>query len=474
MPRNGAAVWTLLLIGFVAPCTALEPETSAGGASDQAASAGGGPVGSLSAPAPATGEWDAPPPESTVFTVEQLEMLAQQNNPTLRQLSASIAKSRGLRLQVGLYPNPAIGYSGNEIGADAAAGQQGAFVSQTIVTGNKLELNRRVAEWETQSLLWELESQRQRVSNAVRAQFYRTMGAERRVAIAKRLLAVAQTGVTTTEVLLKAGEGTRPDVLQARIQLNEVGVALRNAEAEYEASWTQLIAMVGCPALPAASLAGDLATAPLNFDQTTLYAQLVAASPELRAARARVARARAQIQRQEAQPVPNLEVQAGVAHDFSSDNAIANVQLAAAVPLFNRNQGNIQIARAELHRAAADVRRRELDLQARAAAAIRDYRQAANQVVTYRNEILPAAQENLELTEIGYERGEFDLLRALTARRSFFEANLALVTSEVALREAEIAVDGLLLTDGGLIEVPDSEVGSLVDLGLRDQAISGE
>ena len=415
---------------------------------------------------------DVTPPGAVSF--EQLEALALANNPTLRQVSASVAKGRGLRRQVGLYPNPTVGYVANEIGADSEAGQQGAFLSQTVVTGDKLDLNRNVAEFEIQSLLWELETQRLRVINAVRSQFYRTLGAERRVAAARRLVSVAEAGAEASEQLFDAGQAARPDVLQARIQLNEVRVTLRNAEADYDASRAQLAAVVGCPELPHAPLSGVLEVEPQPRDVDTLHAQLVAASPELQAARARVSRARAQVRRQESQPAPNLEVQVGGTHDFSSGDPIANVQLGLPVPLFNRNQGNVDIARAECHRAMADLRRRELDLRNRAAAALRDYRQAENQVRAYRDEILPAAEENLELTEAGYERGEFDLLRALTARRSFFEANLALISSQVALREADVTLSGLLLADGGLNDVPDSEAGSLVDPGLRDQAISGE
>jgi cobalt-zinc-cadmium efflux system outer membrane protein len=65
------------------------------------------------------------------------------------------------------------------------------------------------------------------------------------------------------------------------------------------------------------------------------------------------------------------------------------------------------------------------------------------------------------------------LLRVLTARRSYFETNLAYVNSLVSLRQADVAITGLLLT-GGLDDVPDAGGGNLQGVGLRDEALSGQ
>lgn len=413
-------------------------------------------------------------PSGGAFTVGDLEQIALANNPTVQQAAAVVAKARGIRTQVGLYPNPTIGYSAEEMGDNGTAGKQGGFISQTFVTGGKLSLSEAVADREIQSLVWELESQRYRVRNAVRAQFYEVLGAQQRVQIAERLLSIAARGSEISEELLEAQQAARPDVLQARIQLNEVRILLQNAHYDYEAAWKQLATLIGQPDMAPAALNGtlDAADAPVR-DFEAAYAELVAASPELQAARARVARARVQIRRQEVQPIPNLQTQVTVAHDNENGDNIASVQVGVPLPIFNRNQGNIQLAVAEYRRALNDVRRLELVLQNRLAVALRDYSKARSQAELYRNQILPTAQENLELTEEAYRQGEFDLIRALTARRSFFETNLAYVSSLVALRQADVAITGLLLT-GGLNDVPDAGGGNLQGVGLRDEALSGQ
>src|SRR5262245_32121249 len=51
------------------------------------------------------------------LTLADLEALALRHNPTLAQAAAQVAASRGKALQAGLYPNPTIGYVGDQIGA---------------------------------------------------------------------------------------------------------------------------------------------------------------------------------------------------------------------------------------------------------------------------------------------------------------------------------------------------------------------
>ena len=56
----------------------------------------------------------------------------------------------GRRLQACRRPNPTVGYVASEIGNDGKAGQQGVFVEQEFIRGNKLELSHDVASREQQ------------------------------------------------------------------------------------------------------------------------------------------------------------------------------------------------------------------------------------------------------------------------------------------------------------------------------------
>ncbi len=403
------------------------------------------------------------------LTIDQLLQMASENNPTLRQAQAIVNKAHGVRAQVGLYPNPTIAYSGMEMGNEHTSGLQEAFLSQTIVTGNKLQLNQEIVDQNIETLSWNAEVQRLRVETDVRSQFHAVLGAQERVQLARELLKIAEDGAKAARELLDAELGTRPDLLQAEIQAHQVGMVLENAEVDLESSWNRLATLVGQPDLPPAPLVGSLEGERSARDFDASYQQLLNSSPEVQAAYARVNLAHARLRRQCAQPTPNLETQFSVGRDNSTGDNYASVEIGIPWPLFNRNEGNIAAATAETHRADQDARRIELQLRDRLSQVYRSYNRARAQVERYETHILPKAREGLEMTEEGYKKGELDFLRALTARRSHFEINLAHVDALVRLRQSEIMISGMLLT-GALEEVPDFEDGD----DSRSQSLSGQ
>ena len=65
--------------------------------------------------------------------------MAEEHNPTLAQAQHPIEAARGRKLQVGLYPNPTVGYKGDEIrDGSYGGGEEGFFAQQPIILGGKL------------------------------------------------------------------------------------------------------------------------------------------------------------------------------------------------------------------------------------------------------------------------------------------------------------------------------------------------
>lgn len=423
--------------------------------------------------ATAVAEPDRAGASSSAFTLADLETMALESNPSLKQLAFVVEKARGIHEQVGLYPNPTVGYFGDEMRDTGSAGMHGGFISQTFVTANKLKLNRDVASWNVQELSWEYQAQRRRVLNDVRLRYYDLLGAQRRLSIADDLLNVAGQGAKIAEQLREAKQASQADVLQAEIDLNEIRIIKRNAEFELQATWKRLAAVLGRSDLPRREIAGALAGAESKRDWETLYGTLLQESPQLQAARSRVHGARMAICRQEVQPIPNILTQTRVGHHLEDGGTMAGVQIGVPLPLFNRNQGTLRVAHGEYQRAIRDAERLELQLRDRLATAYRNFQQAEYQVERYEQDILAKARENLKLTEEAYKGGQLSFLRVLTARRSYFEANLRYIESLIALRQAAVIVDGYVLT-GGLAEVPDVGSGALNGLDQRGQTLSDQ
>lgn len=379
-------------------------------------------------------------------TLDSFEQLAMSSNPTLSELQAKVDAANGRWLQVGLYPNPEIAYSAQEIGNEGNAGQQGAYVQQEFVTADKLELNRNAAAWDVKRVEQELAAQRLRVLTDVRAGFYSLRVAQERVKIAEELHDIAQQAVAKAKELVKVQE---PETVltQAEIEAELALVLLENSRVQQAAQWKSLTSVVGQPDLPQQDVTSELdVTAPQIIFEETLD-RIRRESPELAAAAADVEQTRWAIQRASVQATPNVTWQVGAYYDYGTQQGIAALQMQLPIPVYDANQGGIAEAHANAIAAERAVERVELSLQQRLAAVYQQYEQARQQASRYDGTILKKARRNLDLNRQSFDAGESAYLGVLTAQRSYFQAKLAWLNALEQLWSATVQIEGLLLSD---------------------------
>ena len=388
------------------------------------------------------------PPVEIGLTLDQLEATALASNPSICRAYNLVAAARGNWVQVGLKPNPSVGYEGQQLGSGGLAEQHGVFFGQEIPTGGKLRLNRAVAQGEILVAQQQLAAQRQRVLTDVRSSYYRVLVAQRQVGLAEELIEVADEGSRAVEALFKASEVGRVDVLQSQLESEQAQILRQDARNAYEAAWRELAAVVGVPDLPVQTLLGDPAAPSHELQFEATLSRLLATSPELSGAVADLQRARRAVQRARVEPIPNVTVQ-GLVNWI--DNGIGGkpdggVAISVPLPLFDRNQGAIMRAEREAAAASYAVTQTELDLRSRLAPVYEAYANARNQTERYRKTILPAAEESLELTRKMYGIGETNYIGLLTAQRTFTQTNVNYLDAILRLRQAEVAMEGLLLS----------------------------
>jgi cobalt-zinc-cadmium efflux system outer membrane protein len=400
------------------------------------------------------------------MSLGDFESMAMANNPTLRELAFSSQRAAGYRTQVGLRPNPNVGYQAVQL-ADQSTDQHTAFVEQEIVRGEKLQWNRRVLNEAVRAQNLELDTQRWRVATDIRAKFYLALAAQRRLELIQEFQGVTNTGLELAELRKEAMEGSQIDVLQAKVQKNEIDLAKQQAEVVLAASWRELAALAGVGNLTPARLLGDLPHSVESLDWPTVADDMLQSSPERQVAMARVAQARANLQRQNIQPIPNLTLLMAAGVDNGTNSGMMNVQVGAPIPVFNQNQGNIAAARAEYCRNVLEVERIENSIKARLAEVSAQYDSALAAVTNYAAEILPNAEESMRLAELAYKAGETNFIQVLVARRTYFDSNLMFVQAQGQLAQARAMVDGYVLS-GGLDPINDQSG----DDSLRGQTFS--
>jgi cobalt-zinc-cadmium efflux system outer membrane protein len=261
------------------------------------------------------------------------------------------------------------------------------------------------------------------------------------------LVRIGEEGVRSTEALMKAKEVARGDLLQSRIEADTARVFLERARNRHLAAWRSLAAVVGAADMEPRPLAGDIQDGLPQLTWDDAFARILAQSPQMAGAQTGVARAQAAVSRECAGRVPNLELQGTVQYDHATRDTFATVQVGIPMPIFNRNQGNILRAQAELLAAENEVQRVQLALRQRLAGVFEQYTNARYQAEKYSRDILPNAAESLKLTNSGYKQGEYSYLAVLTAQRTFFRTNLAYLDALRELRAAATTIEGNLLSD---------------------------
>jgi cobalt-zinc-cadmium efflux system outer membrane protein len=376
--------------------------------------------------------------------------MALQRNPTLVQAGAQVQISRGKAIQAGLYPNPELGYVSEQIGADGNAGElQGLFVEQQIVTAAKLDLSRakfaqEVRQGELQAL-----AQQYRVVQGVRVAYYDTLVHQRRLDVQRQLFQMAQEVTTTVRELVNVGQANRADLLQAEVELQRAKAKREAAQRRLNGAWEELSAVIGMPQLATTSLADELDIAQRDrIDRDAALANILACAPQLRFARAEVRRDQIALQRERVEPIPNLNVRAEAGYNFEAPDTVAGVEIGVRLPLFDKNQGTILQAQAELMRAQAEVERIELMLRKRFAETFADYEASLVLADTYGSEALPKAAEIYQLYFESFQNRRAAWPQVLDAQRDYYDLYEEYLENLLDARRAQVQIDTFLVDDG--------------------------
>ena len=397
------------------------------------------------------------------MTVESFLEMADKNNPTLAQAQRNVDRSSQQARQVGLPPDPLVGYSGDHIrGGAYNGGEQGAFFSQVFVLGRKLALRRDVYRAEGRSNELAVEIQRARVHGDVARAFFDALTAQQSVVVHDRLLKVALDAETNSHELERIGQADASAVLMAGIASEQAKIDFVNAQRMFLASFTQLATYAGQAALTPHPLTGSLVEPP-ELDAEGMVVTDMQQSPFVKQAQANVAVAEARLKSARREPVPNLNVKAGEwysGEDLGSTNIQAArstniqagpmsfVEASVQLPLWNRNQGNIQAAQVELERAHQDVTRTQLVTRNRAEPYAQQYQTARFTAERYRTEMLPRARRAYELEVTKYQQMALAYPHVLTAQHMLFTLQLSYLQALNEEWRAAIALQNYTLMNG--------------------------
>jgi len=387
------------------------------------------------------------------YDLDSLLSLASQNNPTLRQARLQVSSQIAKAQQAGLYPNPTLTYVGEQIFVDVpgdtdSPGEfQGGVVSQRFVTAGKLKLSREKYLRRAHVSEHLAVAQQYRVCNDVRLHFYKALAAQQRVTMHHELVKTAEDSSVTIRELFNLGQATRFNVRKSNIAFQKARLDLQRAEHEFNTAFRELSSLMGTE-IAVGSLVGTLSGshAQMSFDDA--LARVIDQSPELLAARAKLAADTTTIRREEVEWIPDVVVSAGSGYNFDAKETVAMADISIEIPLFDRNQGTIEQARADYNRQLREIRRVELSLRMMLASVYGDYAMAYEHATEYRDTIVPEARAAYEELLHSYKANRAAWPDVLEAQQDFTDMRLEQIVYEEQLCRSEVLIHGFLLHDG--------------------------
>jgi cobalt-zinc-cadmium efflux system outer membrane protein len=321
----------------------------------------------------------------------ELQRRAMATHPTIRQAVNAVESARGNAIQVGLPPNPSFGFEADTIGSGGTAGQQGAKYEQLIKTAGKLRLAQAAALMDVVNAQVALRRAQIDLATQVRGAYFGVLVAEENLRLNHALTRFAEAIYKVQVDQVRGAQAAAFEPLALRALAEQARLALTQARNRYQGAWRQLAAAVGDPDLGPIPLAGSASMDDPGFDYGTLRTRIVAEHTDLITAANSVVKARYTLRLAQVTPIPDVSLKLVVQKDYTTPpfNTTANIEVGVPIPVWDRNQGAIKQAGADLARAIDDIPRTRLDLLNKLADAMERYQTSRAQVDVYLKQILP-------------------------------------------------------------------------------------
>jgi len=375
----------------------------------------------------------------TSVTIDDVLKLLEERSPRTLASRASIAVAQADRITAETLPNPSVSYGGVHLVSGLSTGA--VTEHQFVVEQPLLMFHQRQARLD--SAVAGVTAEEARVADvlasrrlAVRSAFATLLSKQEQL----RILQGSVDNIQHVQQLVRgraaAGDRSKYDVVRVEVETDSLRVETMNAAADVEDAAGQLAILLGLPGWSPRAV-GTLDAGNISTDVDALWTTAQQRRPSLVVLQRQQAAARGGLllARRERLPVPAVSGGAQTTRDVTGTSAFFG--LSVPLPFFDKNQGPIAKASAQL--AAAD-----LDLQA-SLAEVRAEIENAALVLTKRRDAWRAFEGTVSdrlpllrrMSEDAYREGSADILELLDASRSLKDFQLARVQQLEAVKLAE-------------------------------------
>lgn len=379
------------------------------------------------------------------YDLAKLEAAALESSRSVLAAREQISAARHAVVSAGAFPNPELEYLSGTQRARGPGGNPGN--ARSVALTQPLDL-----PWRRSARIAAAEAGLTATGAAVRAfeadtiarlrlHFFDVLRREAELKNAREDMAVMESVRSRIALRVETGEAPRFELIKADAEMLNAQKTAQAAGFRVEQARSALRQAVG-GGLPAEfALRGQLRDVPELPPMEGLRRQLQETSPDLARVRAEMVRAQHQLDLERRQRWPSLALKASV--DEDPDVRSSKFGLVVSIPLWDRRNGPVGEAAAQLTRARYELEAQEFSLGQQLEVAVQQYEIAQAQVTALESGIVRQAESALKVAEAAYRFGERGFLEVLDAQRVYRAARAELIAGRYELAAAWVEIERL-------------------------------
>ncbi len=358
------------------------------------------------------------------ISLEEATSLALQANPNIAAALRGREVESAQVMQAATRPNPTLSGQIQDLRSQNRIAS--IILSQQLETAGKRDKRMAAADATVAMADADIAIAKAEISAKTYAAFYQVLAAQQSQTLAQALLQIATTSKATTAKRVLAGKVSPVEETKAKVAEAGLKIDLANANQQLVSAKQRLYSL-WANGLESNKHKNYIAVGELekigNIPTLEALMAQLADSPHLKKAALAITQKQALSNIELSKQTPDITVSLGAQRNEELGGITqAIIGLSIPIPIFDKNQGNLQSAKAREFQSIDEKTALENQLQTELADAYSRRQLQLEASNMYKNDILPGAQSAYDAARKGFEFGKFSYLEVLDAQRTLFQA----------------------------------------------------
>ncbi|MFT5882352.1 MAG: cobalt-zinc-cadmium efflux system outer membrane protein [Crocinitomicaceae bacterium] len=355
--------------------------------------------------------------QSSSLSLKQIAKRVSANNPQLRAARLRVNQAQGQVVQSGRLTNPELELDLNKNVRGSEGGLEVTFAQRFPIT-NRLRVEKRISNQQLSIAKEEVKVAQKSLTSQAQVLAIEILHNRQRAQFLNKQSVLLDEFADFIDVAAGRGELSSLDANQAKIESATLKSEISAIKTREKISLNKLRSYIGLSPNRLLELSGNLPSATIPSTNLALSNR-----PEYRAKLLEIEQAKDNIALQKANRYQDIEGRLFTSYDREEDapNGLENEGTIGAginIPLqfYNKNEGNIQTARAQASRIASEKTALALQIQQQVATERAEMKSWLSQTSELTKNLIPLADSNAEQLEEAYRNGQAPFTSVLKAR----------------------------------------------------------